>query len=398
MGLFRSLAGTICLELTSADVAGSLRNINELGIVISDVQTSGDLTVSFSVPRQSLHPIEKMAARKGERLRVLQRSGLFWSLWALRYRPVLLFGMSLLLVLALYTPSRVLFVEVEGNEQLPRQLILEAAQDAGIQFGASRRAVRSEKMKNTLLGAVPQLQWAGVNTYGCVAVISVRERAQPIKPQESASVTQIVASSDGVITSCTVTGGSALCSPGQAVQKGQVLISGYVDCGQTITATRAEGEIFALTNHDLSLVIPSKSLVRDQQGGSKTNFSLQIGKKRINFYNGSGISDATCVKMYSEYYITLPGGYRLPVKLIKEQIHHYDTQTKLRGEESARAFLSESGLDYLRRHFVALEVLNVQEAFLLDGDCYRLNGQYACSEMIGRQQGEQIGDFHGKTD
>ena len=398
MGLIQSLSGTVRLELTSADVAGSLRRINELRIPVWAVESGGDLTVSFCVSRRSQHRIAKIAARRGERLRVLGHDGLYWSFQALHRRPVLLLAVGMLLALALFVPSRVLFVEVDGNEQIPSSMILEGAQAAGIRFGASRRAVRSEKMKNALLGAVPQLQWAGVNTYGCVAVISVRERAEELKAREGAAVSNIVASSDGVITSCTVTGGSALCAVGQAVQKGQVLISGYVDCGQIITATRAAGEIFASTKHDLTVVMPSESLVRRRTQDENTKFSIQLGKKRINFYKGSGISDGTCVKMYSEYYLTLPGGYRLPVKLIKETIRRTDTQPQQCSEEAAALLLSKSAKNYLRGQLVALTILDAQESFLSDGSCCRMTGQYACTEMIGREQGEQIGDFHEKTD
>lgn len=39
-------------------------------------------------------------------------------------------------------------------------------------------------MKNALLSAIPELQWAGVNTYGCRAVISVRERTLPERKPE----------------------------------------------------------------------------------------------------------------------------------------------------------------------------------------------------------------------
>lgn len=398
MGLFRSLAGTVRLELTSANVAGTLQSINEMGISISDVQTSGDLTASFTVSRRSLRSIEKLASRKGERLTVLGRSGFFWALWGLRRRPVLLCGMALLLMLALLAPSRVLFVEVEGNDQIPARLICEAAQEAGIRFGASRREVRSEKMKNALLAAVPQLQWAGVNTYGCTAVISVRERAAETQTPEKYAVSNIVAADDGVVTSCTATSGTLLCAVGQAVQKGQVLISGYVDCGQTITATRAQGEIFAQTRHDLTVITPSESVVRGRLRAESTNFSLLIGKKRINFYKGSGISDATCVKMYSQYHLTLPGGYRLPVTLVKETVLSYDTNVQPRSEAEAQQLLSAFAKDYLRQTMVALTVLDAKETFSMEGGCCRLRGQYACVEMIGREQGEQIGDFHGKTD
>ena len=395
MGLFRSLTGELRLELTSADVSGTLKSISERGIRLTNVQLCSDLTVSFTVSRRSLGTIEMMAQRRGERLRILGRSGIFWPLSGLRRRTFLVFGTALLFFLSLFVPSRVLFVEVEGNLRVPERKILEAAADAGIGFGASRRAVRSEKMKNALLGVLPQLQWAGVNTYGCRAVITVREREEANHLAENMAVSSIVAVCDGVITSCTVTGGGALCSVGQAVRKGQILISGYVDCGQVITATRAQGEVFARTMHNLTVLTPSQALQRGDLREQRTNYSLQVGKKRINFMKGSGISEGTCVKMYSEYYITLPGDYRLPVKLVKETVLSFATQRIQRSPAETEQSLSVFAKSYLRDHMVALTVLDAKESFSADAAAFRLTGQYACTEMIGREQGEQIGDSHG---
>ena len=398
MGIFRSLAGSARMELTSADVSGALRNINGAQVRIWNIQIVGDLTVRFTTSQASLRTIQEITERKGERLKVIGRSGLFWPIMGLRHRPVLVFGMVFLFALALFVPSRVLFVRVEGNTSVPDRMILEAAQDAGIRFGASRRAVRSEKMKNRLLGAMPQLQWAGLNTYGCTAVISVKERALEQKEEEEYPVSSIVASCDGVITSCTVTSGSGLCAVGQAVQKGQVLISGYVDCGQKITVTRSQGEIFARTRHELTAATPSETLSRGAMRDHKTFYSLRIGKKRINFVKGSGISDGTCVKMYQEYHLTLPGGYRLPISLVKETVLTCDMQPIARSEAEVTQQLSEFAKGYLREHLVALAVLDAQEELTAEAGRYLFYGYYNCTEMIGRERDEQIGEFHGKTD
>ena len=398
MGLFRSLSGTVRVELTSADVAYTLHQINTAGIEIWNVETVGDLTVCFDAERKDLSRLEIMSRRKGERLRILRRSGIYWHIRSSAMRPVLLMSLILLVFLTLFLPGRVLFVEVEGTDLVADNLVLEAAQSAGIRFGASRRQVRSEKVKNSLLGSVPQLQWAGVNTYGCRAVISVRERTKEDAAEPENLVSSIVASCDGVITSCTATAGNLLCAEGQAVTKGQVLISGYTDCGQTMAVTRAKGEIFARTRHTLTVKTPSETLMRRDEEGEIRNFSLLIGKKRINFMKGSGIYDASCVKMSMEYYLALPGGYRLPVTLIKETIRGYALQSAVCDEETSRNLLSEFAGNYLRQRMVALTVSDAQEEFDAADGVYTLRGKYACTEMIGREQSEQIGDFHGKTD
>ena len=135
-------------------------------------------------------------------------------------RPVLLGGMGLLLAASLYLPSRVLFIRVEGNSVVDTREILAAAEACGIRFGASRREVRSEKVKNNLLEKVPDLQWAGVNTAGCVATISVRERQITAEEQAEEAVTHLVAARDGYIVSTTVTQGTPLVQVGQTVRAG----------------------------------------------------------------------------------------------------------------------------------------------------------------------------------
>ena len=394
MGFFRSLAGMVTAELTSADLQGSLRAMTDQGIQLLDMAPSGDLSMVFRLDRRDVPALRRIAAKRGERLKILKKDGIYWDFKGLLKRPVLLLGMTLIIALTLVLPSRVLFVQVQGNEMVPSRLILEAAANSGIGFGASRREVRSEKMKNTLLSAVPQLQWAGVNTYGCVAVISVRERSTGTQGETDHSVSSIVASRDGFVLSCTVTRGNGLVTVGQAVKEGEVLISGYTDCGLSIEATRAEGEILAQTRRELTVITPSEQLVRGEQAGESTKFSLLLGKNRINFYQGSGISDASCVKMYSKYVLTLPGGFELPVALIKETVISYDSEPVQIAQEDAAAVLSSFASDYLKGQMVAGTITDRLEAVFPEEGIYRLTGNYVCTEMIGKRQQEQIGEYH----
>ena len=393
MSLFRSVSGSLRAELTGADIAASLDAVMGKGISLYALETVDDVTVRFTVGRRDFKLLEPLLTRRGDRIVLKNRVGLYWYLQALFLRPVLLVGMMILLILGILLPSRVLFVEVEGNERIPARLILEAAADSGIRFGASRRAVRSERMKNSLLDALPELQWAGVNTYGCRAVISVRER--PVTPDvpEKSKVSSIVAAVDGVVKSCTATRGTAVCVPGQAVKAGEILISGYTDCGITLEATRAEGEVLAETRRELTVKMPSVQLVRAEEGQRSQKFSLLLGKKRINFYKGSGISNATCVKMYLKYILTLPGGFELPVALVKETVIPSESVAESVPDPADR--LSRFAAEYLTGRMVCGTILTGDQTLEESDGAYWLKGVYACTEMIGMEQDEKIGDFNG---
>ena len=398
MGIYHSLYRSVCVELTSADVAGSLQAINATGIPISNLNTVDDLTVQFTVGYLYYQKIQSLTERRGERLIILSKMGIAWLLFRAMRRPVAIFSFCLLLLFAMILPTRVLIVKVEGNERIPDNMIMDAAKMAGIEFGASRRHIRSEEIKNKLLDRMPELQWAGVNTYGCTAMISVRERAVEDAGQKPYTASNFVASCDGVITSSTVTSGTALCSEGQAVKKGQVLISGYSDCGNFVMTERAQGEIFANTRHLLTAVSLCETGSRIEFLEKQVRYSICIGKKRINLYKGSGISDSSCVRMVKKYDLTLPGDYELPLSLIIEECIGHQILTCNTCTAYSENALSDFAKQYIRGGGIARRINEEQETLETNDGLLILKGIYSCNEMIGREQGMQIGDLHGKTD
>lgn len=396
MDLFSSLAGTVEAEVVSADIPGLLSCFSEKGIVLRTLKPVDPLTVRIVLSRAAFREARQLAQKRGASFKLLNRQGLYWRLKQLRSRPVLLCGILLLAILSLWLPTRVLFIQVEGNTEIPYGEILEKAEICGIRFGASRREVRSEKMKNSLLETLPDLEWAGINTNGCVAVISVRERDASENEGGSGGVSSLVAVRDGIVESCTVTSGNPLCKAGQAVKAGQVLISGYTDCGISIRAQRAAGEIFAKTIRTVTAVAP----VNYTQKGEKTEvvkkYSLILGKKRINLLKDSGISGITCDKMYTEYRLTLPGGFQLPVALAVEQ-------WTIRGESIAsvdgfvpKDVAAERTRDYLTDQMISGRILDAVLSERQENNVFWITGSYLCSEMIARERYEEIIENYGK--
>ena len=395
MDFWKSVSGMIELELSSGSIADALSAMNRHNIAVYCVRSETELSARMVVTQKDYQKLCALTEKRGDRVRLLRRRGIYWPLRNLLSRPVLLWGLVFLLASVMYMPTRVLFVQVEGNTKIPAGKILSAAEECGIRFGASRREVRSEKVKNALLSLVPELQWAGVNTTGCVAIISVREGAESSAQQKIPQVSAMIACRDGIIERCTATSGNLLVSPGQAVKEGQQLISGYTDCGFVIQATHAEGEVFAKTSRNLEVIMPSKYLHKDQKVKEMKKYSLVIGKKRINLCNSSRIWDATYDRMYKEYAVTLPGGFRLPVVLCVEQyiLRHVSEQV-LQQTDAARE-LSAFASSYLRQQMVAGKVLQKAQTMRYEAGVFGLDGNYTCSEMIGRVRMEKIGEENG---
>lgn len=398
MNLWKSMAGMLEVEITSAFPEETLREAAEAGISIFSAKAGKELKCAFRIHRRDYSKLALICKKRGDRLEILGRIGVFWSAKRLASRPVLLTGILLLLALTLVIPTRVLFIQVEGCASVPRRQILAAAEELGLSFGASRRRIRSEQIKNGLLSRIPELKWAGVNTKGCVAVISVRERTVTQEEQEEDSrVGHVVAVRDGIIESVTVTQGSGLCQTGQAVKKGQVLISGYTDCGRILQASLAKGEVYARTSRELSAATPLHWLFRGEEESSGWNLSVIIGKKRINLWKGSGIWDSTCGRISKEIPLTLPGGFRLPVTLVAERIIVSQTFPGQADPEEAARELEAFTDAYLTGQMIAGKILGSSRDYSREPDLLQMDGRYDCLEMIGREQTERIGEYHGQA-
>ena len=392
----RRSQGWICVKLISAAPAETLAKLNLAGIVVHRLRYDDDFTVCFSIRRRNYKKTSSIAAQQGDRLVVLQEDAVTGVLKGVLKRPILLFGAALLVVLTLYVPSRIFFVTVEGNSSIPSRQIIAAAEEHGLMFGASRQKIRSEKIKNALLLDLPQLQWVGVNTKGCVARISVRERLQTEERTQTVGISSIIAGCDGVIREMTVTAGNPVCKVGQAVREGELLVSGYSDCGICIHGTTASAEILADTQRNLTVTTPMVTLKRSASSAVQKKYSLLVGKKRINFSKNSGIYSTTCGKMYAEYYLDLPGGFRLPMGIAVESIFTGDVTEVIADEKRSSSLLEDYARQYLSGQMIAGKILGSDITLEPGEGTLQLNGIYRCSEMIGKIRCEETIDRYGE--
>ena len=371
----------IRVELTSAAMDLLIDRITKSKIPLLDVEYVDHLRITCTVSALSFPRLCDLVEQQGSRIRALQKIGMVHILCNLWHRPVLLLGLIGLLILSCWLPTRVLFVQVKGNETIPTGLILEQAQQCGIQFGASRRDVRSEKMKNKLMESVPELKWAGINTYGCTAVISVREKTKVDTTAESGQLKSVVSLCDAIIRDITVHKGNALCKVGQAVRTGQLLVSPYNDCGIFTQVTGAKAEIWGDTQRPITVIVPSECTYRTEILTSNKKYSLILGKKRINFYKGSGICGTTCAKIYEEKYIKLPGGFVLPIGIICEQTVTYDQMPT--ATEPVEGQLLQCGQHYLKTILPTCNILQTDYVCFQAEGFARIECIFHCYELIG---------------
>lgn len=393
----KNLNESVTVEIIHSDLSRLLESFTAAGIILYQVKLVDEMTAILNVERKFWFRLQQISKKQSAQLKVIRNSGFLWRFKRLLNRPVLIAAIAAIVLLSAVLPRRILIITVEGNVNLSGREIMEAAESAGIGIGTLRHEVRSEKIKNHLLQVLPQLQWVGINTHGCRAVITVKERTDIENAENTLKYGAIVAARDGVVHSVHAAKGTVLCKVGQAVKAGEVLVSGYTDCGLTIRATGAEGEVYAQTLRNLETVVPSASVEKGSLIGKNKKYSLIIGKKRIKFYKDSGICDASCDKMYTEYCMSLPGGFQMPIAIAVETLLKYETETVSASRLQEPEALQRTGEAYLLQNMVAGTILSADVSLVESGKDVRVIGKYRCLEMIGRLQQEEITGYYGKN-
>jgi similar to stage IV sporulation protein len=379
--LFHNLFAKIEITLSSANLSQTLANIQKRGFTIFDISWIDEYSVRFTVRKREQKKLESILKNRGDKIHIRQLATPASGVFGLVKRPFFIGLILLLFFMTLWLPSRVFFISVEGTTTVPERRIIEEINQAGIRFMSSRRAIRSESVQNDLLENLPQLQWVGINTYGCRAIIKVRERSQTAIQQETHQISSIVAARDGVVRNILVERGTAQCQVGQVVRKGQLLVSGYTDCGIYLQGTRAKAEIFADTVRKVSINLPCEYTVRSDCTDVRKKYSVIIGKNRINLYKGSGISGVTCAKIYEEKYITLPGGFVLPLGIGVEKIYDYQTESQIISYD--QQVLSEIASSYMKREIQSGRIISSDVLFECNETNCSLTEIFYCYEMIG---------------
>ena len=96
--------------------------------------------------------------------------------------------------------------------------------------------------------------------------------------------------------------------------------------------------------------------------------------------------------MYEEYYITLPGGFRLPLALAVDTFSRTTYLEKEIPQPEAELLLREFGEGYLKNIMIAGTIRSSDLSFESEPGILILTGEYRCEELIGVAQQLQIGE------
>jgi len=203
--------------------------MRESGIALRGVRQTGPYEVEASIPARAFRRLHGIARKTRCRVHIVRRRGLPFEARRLFRRPALWITALLVLGLMIFSSTRVLCVRVDGTDRVPEALVLRALRENGVYVGAAKPEKDLRSIAAGVRGYDERIAWAEVELHGVIATVTIVEKERDIVLADDDAPFDVCAVKDGVITSIEAYDGTALVSVGDAVQAGDVLISGTVE-------------------------------------------------------------------------------------------------------------------------------------------------------------------------
>ena len=369
------LRGSALAEVQCACPERVLNLLGSRGVVFWGLRWQSEICFRLWLLLPQVETLQEIGAVAGAEVTVLRRRGapVLWERFRTRY--VLLAGFAAFWLLLFGGNLFIWEFRVSGNETVPTETVLRALENYGITIGSPGLHIDQEDMRNHVLLEVGDLSWLTVNVKGCVAHVQVVERQRP--PE--------IAEKDGLVTRVQTLDGRALVSAGSTVTAGELLVTGVYESREGSTyMTHSLGTVEARTWYALSVSVPLTIAEKSGECREKEAISVDIGKKRIKLWGRGSISGPNCDKIIYYHPLTLPGGLRLPITLVRETVTVYAPQQVRRSREQAQKEGETLLVQQLRRQLRDTgRITETKFSSKTEGENLVVLMQAECLEQIG---------------
>ena len=300
-------------------------------------QWEEDGGLCFSCSLRTAKRLLRLCHARGLAIEDLGSQGLPMLFLRLLGRPGALVGALLALALILLSQSFLWDIRVRGNERMTTAEVLSELRACGLFTGTYLPGLDVPALENRVLIASDGIAWISVNLSGTVAEVQVVEGIQR-PPKEPTAPANLVASADGQIELLQVYRGQSVVKVGQAVRRGELLISGIYDSSlEGYRLTRAAGEVLARTERHIHVEIPLSYEQKLYAEGECREIVLNFFDFSLKIFKKAGNWEGSCDIIEREIGSASLGTSVLPVHLLVTESLPYRMQTAVRTPEEASA-------------------------------------------------------------
>ena len=281
--MIRWLLGSVKFELESSFSEKFVNASIKRGIKIFNLKKIGDKVQVQSSSKEYI-TLTKMAKKRGIQITMVEKKGLPFLIDKYKWRKGIIIGPILFLVVLCFFSSYIWSIDVSGNQNVSEEEIINVMNDLGISGGSLKKRMDIQTLRQEAMIRLKDIAWLSINIKGSHAEILVKEKIKAPDIFQSDKPCDIRASYDGKIERIETYKGTPAVSVGDAVVKGQILISGVVENQSGGSSfVHAEGKVFALTKRSLKETVKLSQEKAVDTGKIRKKYRVKIFGLEIPF-------------------------------------------------------------------------------------------------------------------
>lgn len=335
------------------------------------------------VPKSHFESFEKLGVRCGVDIEAVKCGGVPFLFRNNIKRWGLIPGCALFLIICQLLSSFVWVVEVSPTPKVSEYKIRQALEKQGLYSGAWKGSLSPDSIERDTMLDLGSFGWMSVNITGAYAKVSISEKYLPDDTKgEERKPCNIKAKKDGQIVKMDVKSGSSVAKLGDAVTKGDLLVSGVVSTengGDFLKPSIAN--VYARTTITKTVTQPLKYTQSLPSGKTVSRSMLELVGLKIPL--GLGYIPSGEYARHSEYLNFFAFDNQMPVGMYNEHCTEYISQDITLSEKQAdEACVAQLAL------YEAFDLFNVQIedrklSHTIKNNAYILTAEYTCIEDIG---------------
>ena len=353
----------------------------KINVAMGQRETQGGY--SFVVPLYEKNRLLRLLADYQFEVSSVKTGGLPVYLWQFRKRVGLIAG--ILFAAAIVTGGSLVLwnLRIVGCRQLPTEEVRRLLREEGIEVGGFIPPIDAKAAASRILGKEPRIAYIAINIIGTYCEVQVSE-AHFADPKTEKIPSDIVAAYDGLVQRVEMYDGQVMVGHGEAVRKGQVLISGLCEMEEgRWRLESASGVVIAKVEREFTVEVPLVEKVSVKKSEEIASRSLIFFKKSIKLSKSSSIFPPTYGTIIRKDEWVLPGSIVLPIAFQTISRVGYAAEERHRTYAQAEALAREQMESLVAKEMQGAEVLTLTQSMVHTETGVKLVWQVYCLMDIG---------------
>ncbi len=379
--IFKKL-GVCEIKITGNETHRFLTALMTSNITLSDIQMSGSSiygkALSCNVKR-----LKRLCEDYNCQIAIVSERGAITVIKKYGKHYGIYFGILVLTLVLNFVSNHILQIKIVGADTEAREQVYAVLEDMDIGFGTFIPGISFYELETALTLDTDCIAWAGIRSHGSTLIINVSQTKQTPDMTQKRVPANIVSTKNAVITDAQVYSGSLSVMLGDAVAKGQILVSGeykdiydnfcYRYAQASVTGTYSETVEFSQKLCDVEKVVTQNVM---------TEKRLSLFDAEISFdtpVNGRYIENK-CTTYFSFL------GLELPVGITHISYDEYYYTELNQSEEQARIKLYEDIERYEENFLSDFKILDKDVRVNKTSDGLTATVYYVINGEIGETQ------------